>query len=126
MNENTKEGLVLFAHGARDARWAVPFEAVAAEVRLQRPGVPVRLAYLEFMTPTLAEAAADLVRHDVQRVVVLPMFLGGGGHVRKDLPALLDALRAEHQGVVFDLHGAIGEEPSVLSAMARVAALKLA
>jgi len=46
-------GLILFAHGARDPRWALPFEAVAARVRAQRPGVPVRLAFLEFMAPTL-------------------------------------------------------------------------
>ena len=26
-------GLILFAHGARDPRWAEPFEAVAARVR---------------------------------------------------------------------------------------------
>jgi sirohydrochlorin cobaltochelatase len=30
-------GLILFAHGARDPRWAAPFEAVAARIRAQRP-----------------------------------------------------------------------------------------
>jgi sirohydrochlorin cobaltochelatase len=33
------QGLILFAHGARDPRWAEPFEAVAARCRAQRPGV---------------------------------------------------------------------------------------
>ena len=28
-----KRGLLLFAHGARDPRWALPFEDVAARVR---------------------------------------------------------------------------------------------
>jgi hypothetical protein len=27
------DALILFAHGARDARWATPFEAVAARIR---------------------------------------------------------------------------------------------
>ena len=52
-------GLLLFAHGARDPRWAAPFEAVAAAVRGARPGTPVQLAYLEFMSPTLLEAGAQ-------------------------------------------------------------------
>jgi sirohydrochlorin cobaltochelatase len=49
-------GLILFAHGARDPRWATPFEAVAAAVRAARPGLPVRLAFLAFMSPTLLTA----------------------------------------------------------------------
>ena len=52
-----KPGLILFAHGARDPRWAIPFEAVAERVRAARPGVPVRLAFLEFMAPNLPEYA---------------------------------------------------------------------
>lgn len=114
-------GLVLFAHGARDPRWAAPFEAVAEALRAARPGLAVRLAYLEFMTPTLAEAGAALAAAGCTRVVVLPMFLGAGGHVRQDLPRQLDALRAAHPALAFELAGAIGEQPEVLAAMAAAA-----
>jgi sirohydrochlorin cobaltochelatase len=115
---NSPTGLLLFAHGARDARWAEPFEAVAAQVRAARPGVAVRLAFLELMQPDLAEAAAALVAEGCQRIEVLPLFLGAGGHVRKDLPALLDTLRASHAGVHFELHAAVGEMPALIAAMA--------
>jgi sirohydrochlorin cobaltochelatase len=113
--------LLLFAHGARDPRWAQPFEAVAAHVRVARPGTPVRLAYLEFMTPGLVEAGADLVAQGCQRVEVMPLFLGAGGHVRKDLPVLMDALRLAHPSVRFSLHAAVGEIDSVVQAMAAAA-----
>ena len=119
-------GLILFAHGARDPRWAAPFEAVAAQVRARAPDAPVRLAFLEFMTPSLPEADAELVAAGCRAVAVLPMFLGAGGHVRKDLPLLLDALRAAHPGVDFSLHTAVGEQDSVMAAMAEVAARTLA
>ena len=119
-------GLILFAHGARDPRWAAPFEAVAAQVRARAPDAPVRLAFLEFMTPSLPEAGAELVAAGCRAVAVLPMFLGAGGHVRKDLPLLLDALRASHPGVDFSLHTAVGEQDSVMAAMAEVAARTLA
>ena len=114
-------GLILFAHGARDPRWATPFEAVAARVRAVRPGVPVRLAYLEFMAPNLPDAGAELVRAGCTRIQVVPMFLGAGGHVRKDLPALLDGLRASHPGLRVTLHTAVGEIDSVMAAMAEAA-----
>jgi sirohydrochlorin cobaltochelatase len=115
-------GLILFGHGARDARWSEPFEAVAARVRSLQPGVDVRLAYLEFMNPSLPEAGQALADAGCTHVAVQPMFLGTGGHVRRDLPALVDALRVRHPGVEWTLHTAIGETGAVMDAMARVAA----
>jgi sirohydrochlorin cobaltochelatase len=117
-----RPALILFAHGARDPRWSAPFEAIAARVRDARPGVPVRLAYLEFMSPTLPEAGAELAAAGCSRVDVLPMFLGAGGHVRRDLPLMMDALRQAHPQVAFTLHGAIGEDDAVADAMAAAAA----
>ena len=51
----------------------------------------------------------------------MPLFLGAGGHVRKDLPALVEALRARAPGVALQLHAAIGENDAVIDAMARAA-----
>ena len=116
-----KTGLILFAHGARDPRWAAPFEAVAARVRLQRPDVPVRLAFLEFMLPSLPDAGAELAALGCLEVQVLPLFLGAGGHVRKDLPLLIDALRSAHPGLAVTLQPAVGELASVTAAMADAA-----
>ena len=114
-------GLLLFAHGARDPRWAQPFEAVAARIRVARPGVAVRLAFLEFMAPSLPEAGAELAAAGCTRIEVVPLFLGAGGHVRKDLPALLDALRSAHPGLHVALHVSVGEVDGVVSAMAEAA-----
>ena len=116
-----KIGLLLLAHGARDARWAEPFEQVAAAVRAARPAQAVRLAFLEFMAPDIRAAAGDLVRDGCLQIDVLPLFLGAGGHVRKDLPPLLDELRAQHAGVAFTLHPAVGESPALINAMAEIA-----
>ena len=114
-------GLILFAHGARDPRWSAPFEAVAERVRAVRPDVPVRLAFLEFMSPTLAEAGAALAGAGCTAVQVLPMFLGAGGHVRKDLPRLIDELRTAPPGLQVGLQTAVGEIDSVVVAMAAAA-----
>jgi len=116
-----KIGLILFAHGARDPAWAAPFEAVAAQVRRLRPAAEVRLAFLELMAPSLPEAGAALAAVGCAQVAVLPLFLGAGGHVRKDLPLLVDALRTAHPGMTFQLHSAVGEDEGVIAAMAAAA-----
>lgn len=111
------EGLLLFAHGARDPAWARPFEAIAARIAAARPGLPLALAYLELMQPGIEEAAAALVARGCTRIHIVPMFLGSSGHVRRDVPPLVEALRARHGGEWL-LHPAIGEQESVVAAMA--------
>jgi sirohydrochlorin cobaltochelatase len=114
-------GVLLFAHGARDARWAAPFDDVARRLAALEPSLAVRLAFLEFMTPTLRDAGEALVAAGCTRIDVVPLFLGAGGHVRKDLPALLDEMRATHPNVQWQMQRAIGEVESVIDAMAQAA-----
>ena len=116
-----ERGLVLLAHGARDPAWAAPFEATAARVRERAPGTAVRLAFLELMAPGLDAAAGELAALGCRRVDVVPVFLGMGGHVRRDVPAQVEALRRAHPGVDFALHEAVGEAPRVIAAIAETA-----
>jgi len=118
-------GLLLFAHGARDPAWARPFEAIASHLRAQHPHGPVALAFLELMAPRLPEAVADMVQTGCRRITVVPVFLGSGGHVRRDLPVLLDQLRSEHPGVELVCTAALGEVDAIHRALAD-AALTLA
>ena len=114
-------GLILFAHGARDPQWARPFEQTAQRVASLEPGLPVQLAFLEFMSPDLPGAGANLAAAGCTEVDVVPLFLGAGGHVRKDLPALIEGLRASHPGVRWTLQPAVGESPALVDTMARIA-----
>ena len=113
-----KQALVLFAHGARDPRWAAPFEAIAAAVRARAPALEVRLAYLELMAPAIGEAVDALEADGVTHIDVLPLFLGTGGHLRRDLPLLVEGIAARHPALSLRLHGAAGEAPAVIQALA--------
>lgn len=121
-----KPGLILFAHGARDPRWAEPFEAIAARVRGLHPQAEVRLAYLEFMAPSLPEAGAELASAGCTHIEVLPLFLGAGGHVRRDLPLLVQGLREQFPALRWSLQQAAGEHPDITEALAQHAARSLA
>ena len=113
-----KQALVLFAHGARAASWAAPFERLRDATQARLPAVRVTLAFLELMTPALAPAVDALVLEGVEDVTVVPVFLGQGGHLLRDLPLLVDGLRAAHPGLHLQVVGAIGEDPGVQAAMA--------
>lgn len=115
------KAIVLFAHGARDPRWAAPFEAVAERVRAAAPDRRVRLAFLELMPPSLADTIDALAADGVDDVDVVPLFLGSGGHLRNDLPRQADAARARHPGLHLRVHPPVGEVPEVIEAMAQAA-----
>lgn len=114
----SQHGLILFAHGSRDPRWAEPFETIRAAVQARAPSLPLRLAYLELMQPDLASAADALVAEGCTHIDVLPLFLGTGGHLRRDLPPMVEAVRTRHPHVVATLHPATGEAPALIAAMA--------
>jgi sirohydrochlorin cobaltochelatase len=113
-----KHGLLLFAHGARDPGWAAPFADVAARLRADVPHAAVELAFLEFMAPTLADAGGRLAAAGCDAVDIVPLFLGAGGHVRRDVPDLVAALARSHPAIAWRLFPAIGEAEEVVAAMA--------
>jgi sirohydrochlorin cobaltochelatase len=109
--------IVLFAHGSRDRDWSRPFRELAEILRSKHAG-PVVVAYLELMQPSLEDAIAAVVEDGVQTVRVVPVFLGQGGHVKEDLPKLVAVAQKKHAGVTIRLEPAIGEQPSVIEAIA--------
>lgn len=112
--------LILFAHGARDPEWAGPLRRVREQIQ-RSAVVPVELAFLEFMVPDLPTCAETLIASGARRIVVLPMFIARGGHLKRELPAMLEVLRRQHPEIEFGLQDAVGEQDAVIEAMARVA-----
>ena len=110
--------LILFAHGARDPAWAAPFERLRALTQAALPEASVQLAFLELMQPDLPALAAQEVAKGVNRMTIVPVFLGQGGHVRRDLPQLIEQLRQAHPAVHIDAVAAAGEDDAVLQAIA--------
>lgn len=115
----TQRALILFAHGARDPRWAEPFRRLQQIVQALQPGVPVALAFLELMTPRLPDAVQQLAQSGCTDVTVVPVFFGQGGHVLRDLPPMIDQLQQAYPGVTLKAAPAVGEDAEVLNAIAR-------
>ena len=115
----TQTALILFAHGARDPEWAAPLRRVGAAAHMEAPALRIELAFLEILEPALADCAETLIGEGFAHIIIVPMFIAQGGHLKRDLPQLVDDLRKRNPQVRFDLAGAIGEAESVVQAMAR-------
>lgn len=80
--------LVVVAHGSRDPRALATNIALVDRIRALRPGLRVALGHLELAEPLLADLLAS---HPPGEVVLAPLLLGRGYHVRHDLPAAAQA-----------------------------------
>lgn len=112
------EALILFAHGARDARWAAPFEEILARVEARAPDRAPMLAFLELMQPDLETAVSTQAARGFTSVRIVPLFLGQGGHLRDDVPRLVARAQASNPGIEIELTAAAGEDPQVIEALA--------
>ena len=116
-----RQGLILYVHGARDPRWAEPFERLRERIAAQAPHCIVTLAFLEHMAPDLATAAVRLAAQGADAVRIVPMFFGRGGHLRDDFPRQLAAARMAAPAVAFVVTEAAGESEQVQDALAEFA-----
>ncbi len=116
------DALLLLAHGSPHVQANAPVERVAASLSAYYP--QAQLGFMELNTPTIPEAAAQLVQGGAKRVVASPYFLQLGGHVAEDLPEAVAAAQAQHPGVSIALADYLSYDPLLLEVVrARLAAV---
>ena len=111
------QAIILFAHGARDPEWAAPFDIIKQQLQAARPEVRVELAFQEFMTPSLEAAVARSAAQGAKHIVLVPLFMAQGGHLKQDLPLLVGKIREQHPQLELQVLPAIGDAPEILQAI---------
>jgi sirohydrochlorin cobaltochelatase len=115
------KGIILFGHGSRTAEYIRPFERIRDAMAAQRPDAVVELGFLELTRPSLDESIECLVARGVTEMAVVPVFIGPGRHVLKDLPQLAANAMERHPGLTISLAAPVGEAQEVIDAMAKFA-----
>jgi sirohydrochlorin cobaltochelatase len=110
--------IVLFAHGARDPSWAEPFSRIVKRLRQKQPDTRVELAFLECMEPPLESAVERLVKEGTRYITVVPLFLAQGGHLKRDLPKMVQDIRQRHPSLRIHVSHAIGDSEELTGAIA--------
>jgi sirohydrochlorin ferrochelatase len=106
-----KPALVAVAHGSRDPRSAATISALVDRVRLSRPDLDVRLAFLDLCPPQLDAALAT-----VSRAVVVPLLLGRAFHAEVDVPRAVARAIAARPGLDVTVADVLGPDPRLEAA----------
>ena len=114
------EGLILFAHGSRDPLWKKPLERLyeKLDANPQAHHLKISLAFLEHLLPSLPDAVESLVKQGCTKITIVPIFLGHGGHIRRDLGQLMHELKNNFPDIQLYAAQAAGEDDGVIDALA--------
>lgn len=111
-----QSSLILLAHGSRDPRWREPFERIYLQMRREL-GDGVKLAYMEFIGPTLMDVVEECLKEGVEKVRVLPLFMAAGAHLATDVPEQAEQIRQLYPMLEVEVLAPIGEDPRMFLLM---------
>ncbi len=88
-----KPGLLIIAHGSPAKAWNQPVVAQEQKVRdLLGPDSPfgrVKVVFMEFAEPNVADGLEELRKAGCPRIVAVPLLIAPSSHSHWDIPALL-------------------------------------
>jgi sirohydrochlorin ferrochelatase len=108
---------VVFAHGSSIESANDAVRAVASDMAARGGFTLVRAAFLEGGKPDLRGAVQELAELGAERVVVVPYFLTLGLHLQRDLPRLIEPLRAAHPGLKIEVTAPLDGHPGMVGAL---------
>src|SRR5215475_4709345 len=92
----SKIGVMVCGHGSRDDEAIGEFAAVAAGIAKRLPQYPVASGFLEFARPIIRDGLDVLRTQGVDRILAVPGMLFAAGHVKNDIPSVLNDYAARY------------------------------
>ena len=102
-------------HGSRDIDAVEEFQRLVRHLASRLPAHPLESGFLEFARPILREGLDRLRARGVDHVLAVPGMLFAAGHVKNDVPSVLNAYAAEHR-IRIDFGRDLGIDPKLLAA----------
>ena len=108
--------MLIVGHGSREAPANADFEALCVAYAAHSPASTVRHAYIELAHPLLEDALLAAAAEHLE-VVVAPLLLFGGPHLKNDFTLAIARARAQFPNVRFVLATALGVHPNMVDAL---------
>ena len=108
-------GVMICGHGSRDEDACAEFARVVRLIEHVLPEYPVAMGYLEFARPIIRDGLDALRAQGVDRILAVPGMLFAAGHVKNDVPSVLNTYAAEH-GIRIEMGRDLGIDAKLLAA----------
>ncbi|MTI55377.1 sirohydrochlorin chelatase [Geosporobacter ferrireducens] len=110
-----KTGLFVLGHGSQAQEADEIFSNIVEMVMNITDFEVVGLGSLQISKPSFEEGIEDLIRRGAEHIVIVPMFIFEGNHVKYDIPEALEKIRADYPTVRFTMGKHIGADSRIAS-----------
>jgi len=110
-----KLGVMVCGHGSRDVGAVNEFNQLVVDIRERLSHWPVESGFLEFAQPVIRNGLDRLRDQGVDHILAVPGMLFAAGHVKNDVPSVLNGYAHEH-GIKVDFGRDLGIDPKLLKA----------
>ena len=111
-----KIGVMLCGHGSRDDQAIQEFAHFVQEFAKIQPEYPISSGFLEFAQPVIRQGLEALKESGVNHIIALPIMLFAAGHVKNDIPSVLQEFAAQHPEIQLDFGRDLALDPQLLQA----------
>lgn len=115
---NKKIGIMLCGHGSRDDQAIKEFNHFVQRFAEIYPEYPISSGFLEFANPVIRNGLEALKNHGVQHIIALPIMLFAAGHVKNDIPSVLQQFSAENPAIKVEFGRDFAIDPALVAAAA--------
>lgn len=118
-----KKSVILFSHGSLLCGAGRELEAHVQRLRDEYSAQysAVEIGYLNYSSPSFAEAVAKCDATGAREIIIAPYFLIDGYFVKNGLPKVLDPLRDEHSHIQFLIAKPLCDHPLMADAVLQCA-----
>ncbi len=85
----SRTGLLLVGHGSRLEYNKQLISTTAELMKQERCDYVIKFCFLEYSNPTVPEGLESMRSENLERLLVVPLFLAKGIHILRDIPKLL-------------------------------------
>jgi len=106
--------VLLIGHGTRLAAGVAEFHNLAEQLQEALPDRTCLAGFLELVEPSVPTALETLRQQGFRHITALPALLMAAGHVKNDLPVLLNAFQEQHPDTNIRFGADLGVHPNLL------------
>ena len=105
-----KRGLFVLGHGSQASEADEIFMEIVKMVMEITDFELVGMGSLQISKPSFEEGIIALIQQGAEQIIIVPMFIFKGNHVKYDIPEKLEELRKQYPHVEFKMASHIGAD----------------
>ena len=106
---------LIIAHGSKDEQANREFFRFMEHFRKAYPKRKAEGAFLEIAKPSIPDTIDALAGGGTKEIVVIPLMLFSGRHVKEHIPEILEKAKGRHPDLDFHYATPLGEHPGMLT-----------